>query len=75
MLGTMPGIRRQGARESNGSMILHGGENTGLVDIVRRAEDGKVYRCFVQEVANARLPDIDELRMSSGRFFRFPEVA
>ena len=53
MLGTMPGLRRQGGQRKEWSDDLVEWTVRTILDLVQKAEDRSVYQRFVYEVAHA----------------------
>ena len=54
MLGTMPGLRRQGGQRKEWSDDLVEWSGKTIPDLVWKAEDRSTYQRFVYEVAHAR---------------------
>ena len=54
MLGTMPGLRRQGGQRKQWIDDLTEWSNNSIPDLVRKAQDRSAYQRFVYKVAHAR---------------------
>ena len=54
MLGTMPGLRRQGGQQKEWSDDLVEWTGKTISDLVQKAEDRSAFQRFVYEVAHAR---------------------
>jgi len=54
MLGTMPGLRRQGGQRKQWTDDLTEWSNNSIPDLVRMAQDRSAYQRFVYRVAHAR---------------------
>jgi len=54
MLGTMPGLRRQGGQRKQWIDDLTEWSNNSILDLVRKVQDKSAYQRFVYKVAHAR---------------------